>query len=172
MSAERGAHRAGQLPTGRRGRGGFAFRPGRGQHRARTATTTTSPCACRHTGTALRLREAAWRSSCARTYVDQVGGIPVLQVVQDGCLVEVGEVGHVLRLVELWRVDFVHEVQRQRVRPAPDRASAAAAARSAPGAGGAGGDTVASLVKPRRRGRAASPAHGGSPQFFGSAPAS
>ena len=42
------------------------------------------------------------------THVNQTVDVSRLEVPQDGCLVQVGQVGHVLTLFKLWRVDLSH----------------------------------------------------------------
>ena len=41
------------------------------------------------------------------TYIDQTGIISVLDVVQDGCLIQTRQICHILHLVELWRVHLL-----------------------------------------------------------------
>ena len=48
-------------------------------------------------------------------YVDQLGGVARLQVPEDGRLVEVGQVGHVLALLELGRVDLRDQLALDRL---------------------------------------------------------
>ena len=44
------------------------------------------------------------------TYINKTRVVSVLDVVEDGGLVEAGQVGHILNLVELGRVHLLHVV--------------------------------------------------------------
>lgn len=45
------------------------------------------------------------------TNIDQVGLVSGVQVVHHGCLIEMGQLGHIICLVKLSRIDFVHLVR-------------------------------------------------------------
>ena len=44
------------------------------------------------------------------TYVDETTAVARSQIVQDGRLVQVGQVGHVLHFLELWRVHLLNRI--------------------------------------------------------------
>jgi hypothetical protein len=43
-----------------------------------------------------------------KTYVDESAVVSIFQVPEDGGIVEIGEAGHVLAFLELWRVHLRH----------------------------------------------------------------
>ena len=53
-----------------------------------------------------------WYCTCA--YVDEQGGVSRAEVVQHGGVVEEGQVGHVLGLLELGRIHLQHQLLLQR----------------------------------------------------------
>lgn len=44
------------------------------------------------------------------TYIDQARVISVFDVVQDGCLIETRQLGHILDFVELWRIHLLYVI--------------------------------------------------------------